>query len=140
VAAVVAAATVAALVLAAVVDVVVLVPFDEPPPQAEKTINEINTTQPINRVFTPRLPFSDAPAGYPTRLAGTRTDLLNASLNSIDTRHDQRSAIRIDTSIRERSRLAFTSDAPHLTDRGTISRDVRRHLFYFNAGPMYGTA
>jgi len=69
VAAVVAAATVAALVLAAVVELVVLVLFDEPPPQAENTIIEINTTQPINRVFTPRLPFLDAPTGYPTRLA-----------------------------------------------------------------------
>jgi hypothetical protein len=47
----------------------VLVPFDEPPPHAENTMIEINTTQPINRVFTPRLPFSDAPTGYPTRRA-----------------------------------------------------------------------
>jgi hypothetical protein len=92
---------------------VVLVLFDEPPPQAENTIIEINTTQPINRVFTPRLPFSDAPTGYPTRLAEPRTDLLNASLNHIDTRNDQRSTTSIDTSIRERGRLAFTSHDPH---------------------------
>lgn len=110
-AAVVAAATVAALV--AVVELVVLVLFDEPPPQAEKTINEINTTQPINRVFTPRLPFFDAPTGYPTRLAEPRTDLLNASRNYIDTRTDQRSSINTDASMHERNSLAFAPPAPH---------------------------
>ena len=64
---VVAAATV--VVVAEAVELVVLVLLDEPPPQAENTINESNTTQPINRVFTSRLPFSDAPAGCSTGLA-----------------------------------------------------------------------
>jgi hypothetical protein len=54
----------AALVLVAVVALTALVLVDEePPPHAESNIIDTNTTQPINRVFTSRPPFTDAPTG-----------------------------------------------------------------------------